>query len=456
MATINKTKELESRDIAQLLWIYAMPAVISQIITSIYNIADRIFIGQGVGALAIAGLAITMPIMNIIHAFGSLIGVGSAARMSIVLGKKDYNWAENILGNSMVLTFLLGLPVILLCYLFMNDILMVFGATEDSLQYAKEYMLVVLPGMFLTTLSYNLTGLIRATGYPSRSMWIMVIGAIMNMVLDPIFIFVFHWGIAGAAWATTLSMAITAVLAMLHFITPKSFIRFKEHAWRPRLHIFRNILLIGMSPFLMNVAASGVVALINSQLIRYGGDLAVGAYGVANTFGAFLIMFMIGVCQGMQPIAGYSYGAQRSDRLKGIYTLTMKVNVLTGLVGTLLVIFIPRLLMQAFTSDMELVELGIPTMRYLIIMFPFVGFTITNSQFFMSIDKPGVAIVTGLSRQVLFLAPMVYFLPASFTSIGWDGLLGVWTSGTVCDVLGAILAVSLLYYNRKVFQQSSM
>lgn len=454
MDSNNRTKELETRDIAQLLLIYALPSVISQIISSIYNIADRIFIGQGVGALAIAGLAITMPIMNIIHAFGSLIGVGSAARMSIVLGKKDYNWAENILGNSMVLTFMLGLPVILLCYLFMDNILMLFGATADSLQYAKEYMMVVLPGMFLTTLSLNLTGLIRATGYPSRSMWIMVVGAIINMILDPVFIFVLDWGIAGAAWATTLSMSVTAILSILHFINPQSFIRFKEHAWKPRLYIFRNILMIGMSPFLMNVAASGVVALMNSQLIRYGGDLAVGAYGVANTFGAFLVMFMIGVCQGMQPIAGYSYGAQRHDRLKGVYTLTMKVNVFTGLIGTLLVIFIPRLLMQAFTTDAELIELGIPTMRYLIIMFPFVGFTITNSQFFMSIDKPGVAIITGLSRQVLFLAPMCYFLPQVFTSLGWNGLQGAWTSGTICDVLGAILAVTLLYLNRNVFSKT--
>ena len=189
----NRTKELETRDIAQLLWIYALPAVISQIISSIYNIADRIFIGQGVGALAIAGLAITMPIMNIIHAFGSLIGVGSAARMSIILGRKDYDWAENILGNSTLLTFLLGIPIMVLGYIFMDDILMMFGATEGSLRYAREYMVVILPGMFLTTLSLNLTGLIRATGYPSRSMWIMVIGAVLNMILDPVFIFLLDW-----------------------------------------------------------------------------------------------------------------------------------------------------------------------------------------------------------------------------------------------------------------------
>jgi Na+-driven multidrug efflux pump len=190
---------------------------------------------------------------------------------------------------------------------------------------------------------------------------------------------------------------------------------------------------------------------MNSQLIKYGGDLAVGAYGIANTFGSLLVMFIIGVCQGMQPIAGYSYGAQRFERLKEVYTLTMKVNVLCGLVGTLLVIFIPRYLVAAFTSDPDLLDIGEVAIRYLVIMFPFIGFTITNSQFFMSIDKPWVAIVTGLSRQVLFLAPMCYILPSVFTAVGWNGLTGVWASATICDVLGAVLAASLLYYNRKVF-----
>ena len=449
--TNNKTLELGTRDIAQLLWIYALPSVLSQLISSVYNIADRVFIGQGVGALAIAGLAITMPIMNIIHAFGSLIGVGSAARMSIILGKKDYVWAENILGNSTVLTFLLGIPVITLAYIFLDDILTMFGATAESIQYAREYMVVILPGMLMTTLSLNLTGLIRATGYPARSMWIMVSGAILNLILDPVFIFVLNLGIAGAAWATTISMTFTAILSVLHFVAPKSFIKFKQHAWRPRFYIFRNILMIGMSPFLMNVAASGVVALLNSQLIKYGGDLAVGAYGISNTFGSVLVMFVIGVCQGMQPIAGYSYGAQKYDRLRGIYTLTMKVNVLVGVIGSLLVIFIPELLFRAFTNDDSLMQLARPTMRYLNIMFPFITFTITNSQFFMSIDKPWVSITTGLSRQVLFLAPMCYIMPGIFVSLGWNGLIGVFSSCTVCDVLGAVLATSLLYINRHVF-----
>lgn len=454
MGQIDRTRELETEKVGKLLWLYAWPAVISQIIASIYNIVDRIFIGQGVGALAIAGLAITMPIMNIIHAFGSLIGVGSASRMSIVLGRKDINWAENILGNSMIFTIVLGGIVMLCGYLFMDGILASFGATIDTISYAKEYMYIVLPGMFLTTVTFNLTGLIRASGYPSKSMYILVGGAIINMILDPIFIFGFGWGIAGAAWATTISMSCTALISILHFVNKNSFIRFKVHAWTPRGYIFKNITMIGLSPFLMNVAASGVVAFLNSQLLYYGGDLAVGAYGIVNTFASLLVMLFIGICQGMQPIAGYNFGAGQYSRLKEVYVLTMKICVLVGFIGSLISCIFPHFLVRIFTHDNQLVAIGAHAMRFLMVMFPLIGFTIVNSNFFQSIDKPWIAITTSLSRQVLFLVPLCYLVPLLLTYWGYDGLTGVWLSCTISDVIGAILAAILLYSQRKVFSIS--
>jgi len=456
MNPIDRTKELETLSIRRLLWMYAMPSIVSQIIASVYNIVDRIFLGQCVGALAIAGLAITMPIMNIIHAFGSLVGVGSSARMSIVLGKKDYNWAEKILGNSLLLTFFFGFLFVTGGYLFMDRILTAFGASPDTIAYAREYMDIVLPGMFMTTLTFNLTGLIRATGYPQKSMWIMVSGAIANIAFDALFIYVLDWGIAGAAWATTLSMTGMAIAAIIHFLQPKSFIRFRRHAWKPKGYIFRNILLIGMSPFLMNVAASGVVALLNKQLIHYGTDLAVGAYGIVNTFGSFSVMLILGVCQGMQPIAGYNYGAGHPLRLKAVYKLTMKVNMLIGLVGAVLACSLPHLLLRAFTTSEELIQIGIPAMRFMMVMFSLVGFTITNSNFFQSIDKPWIAIVTSLSRQVLFLAPMIYIIPPIFVNMGYEGLTGVWASMTISDVLGALLAFLLMLTQRHVFREGAV
>jgi len=453
MEAIDKTKILETEKISKLLWLYAWPAVISQIIASIYNIVDRIFIGQGVGALAIAGLAITMPVMNIIHAFGALIGVGSSARMSIVLGRKDVNWAEKILGNSMVFTIVLGGLVMLFTYLFMDNILAQFGATADTIAYAEEYLDIILPGMFLTTVTYNLTSLIRASGYPTKSMLILAAGAILNMILDPILIFALDMGIAGAAWATTISMAVMSVASILHFVSPKSFIRFRAHAWAPKLYIFKNITMIGLSPFLMNVAASAVVAILNNQLLRYGGDLAVGAVGIVNTYCTLLIMLFLGICQGMQPIAGYNYGARRFERLKEVYMLTMKICVFVGFLGAAVACAIPQYLARIFTTDAELIRLCIPATRLLMVMFPLIGFTVVNSNFFQSIDKPWIAIVTSLSRQVIFLVPLCYIVPIVFTRLGYDGLYGVWAACTISDVVGSLLAACLLYSQRKVFDK---
>ncbi len=450
---IDNTKEFESKPITALLWQYALPAVITQIIASIYNICDRVFLGQCVGALAIAGLTVTMPIMNIIHAFGSLVGAGAGARMSIVLGKRDIPWAENILGNTMLLSIFFGLLYVPVWYIFSDDILSLFGASAETIAYAKEYMNIVIPGMFFTTVTFNLTSLIRSTGYSKKSMWIMIYGAILNIILDGIFIYMFDMGIAGAAWATTISMGTSAILAISHFVSKRAFIRFRSHAWTPRFYIFRNILAIGISPFSMNVAGSAVAALLNNQLLHYGGDNAVAASGVANSFGPLVIMLVIGICQGMQPIAGYNYGAGRLDRLREVFRLAMKCNVSIGIFGSLLVLFVPRYLAMAFTSDAALLDLCVPALRYMLVMSPLIGFTITNSQFFQSIDKPWIAIVTSLSRQVLILIPMIYLIPPIYEGFGWDGLMGVFASCTVSDILGAALAAYLLYTQRRILQK---
>lgn len=449
---IDKTKELETKGIGALLLAYAIPSVISQIISSVYNICDRIFIGQGVGALAIAGLAITMPIMNIIHAFGALIGVGAGARMSIVLGKKDNNWAENILGNSVIFTIILSGTVMLFSYLFLDKILMLFGATEATVSYAREYMVIVLPGMFLTTMAFNLTSLMRTSGYPLKSMFTLGGGAVLNIILDALFIFGFDLGIAGAAWATTISMAVTSLLSILHFMRKDSFIRFKRHGFKPKGYIFKNIFMIGMSPFLMNVGAAGVVAILNSQLIRYGGDLAVGAYGIANSYMNLIVLLILGVCMGMQVIAGYNYGAGHPDRLKKVFSLTMLVCVSIGMLSSIFGCSMPRLISKAFTNDntlLDILEVGLPLLS---VMSPLIAFTIVNSNFFQSIDKPWIAIITSLSRQVIFLIPLMFVVPIVFENIGFKGLDGVFAACTLSDVFGAALAFVLLMTQRKVFK----
>ena len=406
--TVDTTKELGTRKIGPLLWKYALPAVVTQIIATVYNLVDSIFLGHSEnGALILAALAITLPIMNIIHAFGSLVGAGASARMSIVLGRKDVRWAEKILGNSMWLTFFFGILFVTAGYLFMDPILAMFGASETTMRLAHEYMTIVLPGMFLTTLTFNLSGLIRASGYATKSMWIQVSGAVMNIVLDAIFIVALGWGIKGGALATTISMAFSATLAVAHFVSPKSFIHYKRHCWEPKMYIVKNILAIGISPFSMNVASCAVVALLNTQLIRFGGDLAVSAYGVVNRVSMLVFMVLLGICQGMQPIAGYNYGAGLNHRLKEVYKLTLKCNVGTGIFGMLLAMLVPRMLVMMMNDEEALISIAVPAMRFLMVMAPLIGFTITNSQFFQSIDKPWIAIVTSLSRQVIFLIPLI-------------------------------------------------
>ena len=414
--TVDTTKELGTRHIGALLWKYALPAVITQIIATVYNLVDSIFLGHSFnGPLNLAALAILLPIMNIIHAFGSLVGAGASSRMSIVLGRKDVRWAEKILGNSMLLTFFFGFLFVSAGYLFMDPILALFGASELTISLAHDYLVIVLPGMFLTTLTFNLSGLIRASGYATRSMWIQVSGALLNIILDAIFI-------VGLGWC-----------------------------WQPKMYIVKNILAIGISPFSMNVAACAVVALLNSQLLRYGGDFAVSAYGVVNRVSMIVFMVLLGICQGMQPIAGYNYGARLNDRLKHVFILTMKWNVGIGVVGMLLALIIPRQLVMMMSDDQQLFDIAIPAMRYLMVMAPLIGFTVTNSQFFQSIDKPWIAIVTSLSRQVIFLIPLMYIVPVVYINLGADGLSGVWCSYTVSDVLGALLSGILLLSQRKVF-----
>ena len=451
----DKTKELETKPIGRLLWEYALPAVASQVVTSVYNIVDRVFLGHsgdGMGTIYLAALAITFPVMNIIHAFGSLVGAGASARMSIVLGRKDVRWAEKILGNTMLLTFIFGFLFVTAGYVWMRPILTLFGASAQTIDSACLYMDIVLPGMFLVTLTYNLTGLIRASGYPLKAMWIMIGGALVNILLDYLLINVAGMGVAGAAWGTTISMALTAIVSVVHFVLPHSFIRFKRHAWAPKLYIFRNILAIGISPFSMNVAAFAVVAVLNMQLSKYGGDNAVAVYGVVNSAAGLILMMFLGVCQGMQPIAGYNYGASRNDRLKEVWLLTLKVCMTLGIVGTALSLAFPRLIISCFNTEEAILAVGVPALRYLMAFAPLIAFTITNSQLFQSIDQPWIAIVTSLSRQVIFLIPLSLLIPGLIYRSGGDGVTGVWLSCMICDILGAALSAILLVTHRDVFR----
>ncbi len=439
------TAKLGTERVGRLLLDYSIPAIIGMVATSLYNIVDRIFIGQGVGAVAISGLALTFPLMTLVAAIGTLIGVGASTRMSIVLGMKDIKWARNILGNAFILTFVLSAILITVSMIFMNDILVAFGGSEQTIPYAEKYLNIVIPGSFLTNLSYSFSGVMRSAGYPKKSMYTILIGVAANVILDPILIFGFGMGIQGAAIATVISMAAGAIFVLSHFFNKKHAVHFEFKCFRPKRFIIRNIVSIGLAPFLMNVAASAVNIILNNRLVIYGGDLAIGAFGIVNSYGILVVMTVMGLCQGMQPIIGYNYGAQKTKRMKDTLKLTIKVSSVIMVIGWACCEIFPKLLVGAFTSDDSLSEMAATGLRIANIVLPLVGFQIVVSNFFMSISKVKQSIFMSLSRQVIFLIPSLYLFSE------WFGLTGIWFAIPVSDSLAAVIAVIFLINEKKVF-----
>ncbi len=442
------TAKLERDKIGSLLLHYSVPAIVGMVVASLYNIVDRVFIGQGVGPLAISGLALTFPLMTLIAAIGTLVGVGASARLSIVLGMKDIKWARNILGNAFILTFVLSTVFITIAMIYLPEILVAFGGSEQTIPYAIDYLKIVIPGSVLTNLSYSFSGMMRASGYPQKSMYTILIGVVLNVILDPLFIFGFGLGIQGAAIATVISMFVSAVFVMSHFFNPKHVVHFEKGCMHLRGYIIRNITSIGMAPFLMNVAACGVNIIMNHQLVRQGGDLAIGAYGILNSYAILIVMSVMGLCQGMQPIVGYNYGAQKYKRMKDTLLLTLRVGTLIMVIGFVVCELFPGLLVSAFTSDPGLKSMAVKGIRLAFIMLPVVGFQIIISNFFQSISKAPKAIFMSLSRQVIFLIPSLYLFSK------WFGLTGVWLSIPFSDLLAALVALILILREKRFFYPS--
>ena len=389
---------LETKKISVLVWEYSIPAIIGTLVNSLYNIVDRIFIGQGVGAYAISGLAITFPVTILASSLGMLVGVGAASRISISLGERKKHTAEQILGNSLILILLFNAVIMTLFYVYLDPILLAFGATANTLPYAREYLQIVLIGNVFISLCYSFNNMMRASGYPKKAMITMLIGALLNIILDPVFIFVFDLGIAGVAWATVISMFVGMLFVMHHFIQDSSLIRLRKENIRLNKNIVLAIVSIGLSPFFMQVAASGVAVLLNTSLLKHGGDLAVGAYGILNSMLLIIIMTVVGLNQGTQPIIGYNYGAGNFLRVKDTFFYTVKVATIITSAGFIIGMFFPRQFASAFTGDQELLEIAENGIRLSLIAFPLVGFQVVAGNFFQSIGQAKKAIIQSLSR----------------------------------------------------------
>lgn len=432
------TLELGTKPVGRLLMQYALPAIVAMVAASLYNMVDSIFIGQGVGALAIAGLAITFPFMNLSAAFGAAIGVGSCTFISMKLGQRDYAIANKILGNCMMLNIVVGLCFGGICLLFLDPILRFFGASDNTLPYARDYMQIILCGNVFTHLYFGLNAVLRSASKPRHAMYATIFTVVVNTILDPIFIYGLDLGIRGAAFATVLSQFLALSWQWRLFSNKNELLHFDYSLFRLDKPIVKNIIGIGISPFAMNACSCIVVIFVNTCLMKHGGDLAVGAYGIANRIGFVFVIVAMGVNQGMQPIAGYNYGAQNYDRLRKVVKLAISCATVVCTVGFLVAMFAAHPCARLFTKDESLINLASTAIRMMMMMFPIVGFQIVVTSFFQSIGKAKVSMFLSLSRQLLFLVPAL----AIFSEI-W-GLWGIWSAMPFSDALATLVAAVMM------------
>lgn len=420
-------------------------------VSSLYNIVDRIYIGQGVGPLAISGLALTFPFMNFLSAFSMLIGAGASARISIRLGEGDRDRAEKVLGNALTLTLIVSAIIITFSLIFLDKILILFGGSENTLKYAREFMSIIIPGTILSALLFGFNSIMRSSGHPKKAMITMIISAVINISLAPVFIFGLKMGIAGAAHATNIAFFVGMIWVMSHFFNKNSNIRIHRKNLKLDKQIVRSILDIGMSPFSMMMAASVTVVIMNRALIEYGGDLAVGALGIQNGISFLIIMFILGMNQGAQPILGFNYGARNYTRMFSALKKTAIGATVVSTLGFVLGTFFPFTLAGMFTTDLELRMLAARAIRISVIIFPLVGSQIVITNFFQSIGKAKISMFLSLTRQVLFLIPCLLFLPPVF------GLDGVWGAMPVADSLSVfVTTTTLILFIRKFKKQNQL
>lgn len=441
---------LGTEDIRKLLMRYAVPAIVAMTAASLYNMMDSIFIGHGVGPLAIAGLAVTFPFINLAAAFGSLVGVGASTLVSVKMGQKDLKSAEAVLGNVLVMNTVIGLLFMGICLIFLDQILIFFGASADTLPYARDYMKVILYGNLITHIYMGLNEVMRSSGYPQRAMAATLFAVAINGVLNALFIFVFDMGIMGAALGTICAQFLALIGVLCHFSSKKSYIRFQRGIFRIKLHIVVGMLAIGLSPFLMNICSCLVVMLVNNGLQSHGGDMYIGAYGIVNRIVFLFIMIVMGFNQGMQPIAGYNFGARQTDRVIKVLKYTILCGTTVTVIGFLICQFFPRVIIRLFTTDESLIALAERGMHIIMLLFPVIGFQMVSTSFFQSIGMAWKAIFLSLTRQLIFLVPCLFLLPRYW------GPDGVWGSFPIADALATITTALMLMWQLKKFKAEGL
>ena len=437
------TLELGTKPVGRLLTQYALPAIVAMTASSLYNIIDRAFIGQVVGAEAIAGLGITFPFMNLSAAFGAAVGVGASTCISVKLGQRDYKRAQLLLGNTVTLNLIIGFLFMVVCLVFLEPILRFFGASDATLPYAKEFMTVILLGNMVTHMYFGMNAVLRAAGKPKHAMYATLFTVACNIVLIVAFVWWFRWGIRGAALATITSQSLALCWQMWLFSNKNEILHLRRGIYRLRGYLVRNIVAIGISPFLMQTTSCVIVIFMNNQFVRYGGDMAVGAYSIANSMVMVFFMFVMGMIQGMQPIVGYNYGAEKFDRMFRCLWLTIACSTAILLVGWGLSMAFPRQIARIFTTDETLLELSARGIMIDMMVFFVVGSQAVITNFFQCLGKVKVSIFLSLTRQLLLLLPMAYVFP-----MFW-GLDGVWYSMPASDFGSFAMTIPILMWYMK-------
>ena len=444
---MNRTAEFGTAPVHKLLWKYALPAIIAMTASSLYNIVDSIYIGHGCGALALGALTVAKPFMDICAAFGSLVGVGASSLLAIYLGERDYQRANMVLGNVIVLNVILSAVVMAVGLIWLDPILTAFGASEDTLAYAHEYMEIILYGNILTHIYFGLNSMLRSAGHPRFSMTATIVAVTINIILDPIFIFWLEMGVRGAALATVISQAVAVVWQITRFFDKEELVHFHKDIWVLDKHITKRALAIGMAPFLYNIAHCVVVIIINNQLKHYGGDFAIASYGVINRLTFVFAMIIMGLNQGMQPIAGYNYGARKYDRVMRSFYLTSIYATAVMAVVFVLGEFFPDWVTRVFTHDEVLISGTIRPMRIICSTMLIIGFQMVAGNLFISIGMAGKSIFLSLTRQVLYLIPLLLVMPGLMT----EPLDGVWWAIPISDTIAALTAAVMLWFQIRNF-----
>ncbi|NMM62948.1 MATE family efflux transporter [Clostridium sp. P21] len=446
---MNKTNELGTESVGKLLLKFSIPSVIGMMVNMLYNIVDRIFVGRGVGSIALSGVAVTFPIVNVIMGFAMLAGIGAAAVISIKLGQHKKEDAEKVLGNAFTLLVIFSLCITIFGITFLDPILKVLGASSETLSYARDFSFIILLGVILQSVSMGLNNIIRAEGNPKIAMLTMLIGAVLNFIANPIFIFVLHLGVKGSALATIVSQSITVIWTLQYFTGGKSLLKLTKKNMKLDKIVVKEIVSIGMSPFAMQMAASLVTITFNKSLAIYGGDIAIGAFSLITSVTMLILMPIFGINQGAQPIIGYNYGDKQYDRVKKtVFYASVAATVITTL-GFIVVQLFPVQIISIFnTSDQRLISIGAKGLRIDLLFFPIVGSSIVCTNYFQAIAKAKLSTILSLLRQVIMIIPLLIILPPFFK------LDGVWMAQPIADVLSTVITLILAVKQMKTLGHS--